>query len=183
MRQVAGEPGNQMPIQHLARGIREVGQLQQQEAHEKFATDAVEANHRRSGHSYQRCHQRPWVEPPIHGVFDQSHVQRCKNGEQQNLGYAEHAKAQIKAHVGDAVLQGAYQQHRAHKARFYLPPPGQRQKDQARQHHAGKHGKITVDVTGQILAYQAERERLDKRDDDQIAHGCLSKIKVGTLAG
>ncbi len=183
VRQVAGVACYQVAVQHLAGGVGEVGQLQQQEADEELAADGVEADHRRAGHRHQRCQQGPRVEAPAHGVFDQRHVQRRENGEQQHLRHGEHAKAQVQADVGDAVLQRADQQHRAHEARLDLAPAGQRQEYQASQHHAREHGKVAVDVPGQVLADQAEGKRLDQRDDYQVAHGCLSWIKAATLAG
>ncbi|MNM70184.1 hypothetical protein D3C81_818080 [compost metagenome] len=133
VRQVTGVARDQVAVQHLAGGIGEVGQLQQQEADEELAADAVEADHRGTGYRHQRSQQCPWVETPVHGVFDQRHVQRREDGEQQHLWHREYAEAQVQADVGDAVLQGTDQQHRAHEARFDLAPAGQRQEYQAGQ--------------------------------------------------
>ncbi|MCY1175301.1 hypothetical protein D9M73_155330 [compost metagenome] len=172
--QVAGMASDQVTVQHLASGVGKVGQLQQQEADEELAADAVEADHGGARYRNQRGQQRPRVEATVQGVFDQRPVQRREDGEQQHFWHREHAETQVQADVGDAVLQRADQQHPAHEARLDVTPAGQRQEHQAGQQHPGEHCEIAVDVPGQVLADQAEGKRLDQRDDYQVAHGCLS---------
>ncbi len=116
VRLVAGVARHQMLVQHLPGGIGEVGQLQQQEAHEEVRVDAVVADHHRACHRHQRRQQAPGVEAPVQGVFDQGHMQRREDGEQQYFRHRQHAKAQVQAHVGDAELQRTDQQHAAHEA-------------------------------------------------------------------
>ncbi|MNZ52894.1 hypothetical protein D3C78_707580 [compost metagenome] len=165
MRQVAGVARDQVPVQHLAGGIGEVGQLQQQEADEEVRADAVEADHCRARHRHQGRHQRPGIEAPVQGIFDQGHMQGREDGEQQHFRHGQHPEAQVQTDIGNAVLQGADQQHRAHEARLDLTPAGQRQEHQPGQHYPRQHGEIAVDMTCQVLADQAEGKRLDQCDD------------------
>ncbi|MNE61985.1 hypothetical protein D3C80_1572370 [compost metagenome] len=165
MRQVAGVARDQVAVQYLPGGIGEVGQLQQQKADEEVRADAVEANHRRTGNRHQRRHQRPGVEAPVQGIFDQGHVQGREDSEQQHLRHGQHTKAQVQADIGDAVLQRTDQQHRTHEAWFDLTPAGQRQEHQPGQQHPRQHCEIAVDMPRQVLADQAEGKRLDQRDD------------------
>ncbi|MNE97959.1 hypothetical protein D3C80_1964000 [compost metagenome] len=80
MRQVARVAGHQVFVQHLPGRIGEVGQLQQQEAHEEIRVDPVVANHRRAGHGHQRRNQCPGIEATVQRVFDQGHVQGRQDG-------------------------------------------------------------------------------------------------------
>ena len=164
MRQIARVFGHQVLVQHLPRGIGEVGQLQQQEAHEEVRVDPVEANHRCAAYRHQCCDQRPRVEAPVQRVFDQGHVQRREDGEQQHLRHRQHAKAQVQADVGHAELQRADQQHAAHEPRLHRTPASQRDEHQPGQHHTHQHREVTVDMPGQVFADQTEGKRLDKRD-------------------
>ena len=155
-----------MAVQHLPGGVGEVGQLQQQKPCEELATDSVEADHGSACHCDQRRHQCPGVEASVQGIFDQRHVQRRQDGEQQHLRHGEHAEAQVQADVGNAVLQCADHQHSAHERGRYVTPAGQRQKDQTGQQYSGEHGEVAVDVAGEVFADHVEGERLDERDDD-----------------
>ena len=163
MRQFGGIARHQTPVQHLTGGIGEVGQLQQQEAFKEVPADAVKADHCRPRYSHHRRYQRPGVEAPVKGVLNQCHVQRREDGEQQDFGHREHAKAQVQTDVGDAELQGTDQQHAAHETGFHLAPAGQRDKHQPGQYHPHQHCKVAVDVSSQILTNQAEGKRLNQR--------------------
>ncbi|MNS73520.1 hypothetical protein D3C72_1069630 [compost metagenome] len=165
VRQVTGVARDQVTVQHLPGRIGEVGQLQQQETDKEVRADAVETNDCRTRHRDQRCHQCPRVEAPVQGIFDQGHVQRREDGEQQHFRHGQHPETQVQANIGDAVLQRADQQHRAHEARLDLTPAGQGQKHQSGQQYPRQHGEVTVHMSSQVLADQAEGKRLDQRDD------------------
>ncbi|MNV72837.1 hypothetical protein D3C71_1659520 [compost metagenome] len=109
MRQIARVARDQMFIEHLPGGVGEVGQLQQQEAHEEVRVDPVKANHRRPRHRHQRRDQGPGIEATIERIFDQGHVQRREDSEQQHFRHRQYAKAQVQADVGHAELQRADQ--------------------------------------------------------------------------
>ena len=165
MRQVAWVAFHQVLVHHLPSGVGEVGQLQQQEATEEVRGDLVETNHRRPGHGHQCRHQCPRVEAPIKGVFDQGHMQWREDGEQQHLRHRQHAKAQVQANVGHTELQRADHQHAAHERRFHRAPAGQWDKYQPGQQYAHQHREVTVDVTGEVFADQAEGKCLNQGDN------------------
>ncbi|MOA34381.1 hypothetical protein D3C78_1557510 [compost metagenome] len=138
--------------------------MQQQEPHEEVRVDPVKANHRRPRHRHQCRDQGPGIEATIQSIFDQGHVQRREDGEQQHFRHRQYAKAQVQADVGHAELQGADQQHAAHERRLHRAPAGQRDEHQPCQEHTHQHREVTVDMTGQVFADQTEGKRLDQRD-------------------
>ncbi|MNN90974.1 hypothetical protein D3C81_2090150 [compost metagenome] len=89
-------------------------------------------------------------------------MQGRENGEQQDLRHRQHPEAQVQAHIGYAELQRADHQHCPHEARLDLTPARQRQEHQPGQQHPDQYREIAVDVSGQVLADQAEGKRLNQ---------------------
>ena len=165
----------QATAQHLPRREARVGHLQQEEPGQVLAGERLEADQDAAADRDQRGGERPAVEAPLQGVVEQGHVDRRQHGEQQDLRHRQHAEAAIKAQVGDAELQGASEPEPAQQGCRQPAPAQQRDEDERGDGDADEDGKITVDLAGQVLADQAEREGPEDGDDDQVGHRLAAK--------
>ena len=105
-----------------------------------------------------------------HGVVEQGNVDGRQYGEKQHFLYGQHVEAAVQAKVGNAELQGACQPEAAHQRGGQASPDAQRDENRCRYRDARQHGKITIDLGGQVLANQAERKCPENRDNNQVTH-------------
>ncbi len=84
-------------------------------------------------------------------------------------GTVRHLETAVQAQVGDAKLQGTCQPEPAQQRTGQTTPEREGGKDQGGDADANEHGKVAVDLAGQVLPDQAEREGPQGGDDREAA--------------
>ncbi len=166
-----GVAGQQVAAQHLPGGKGEVGDLQEHKAPQVVPGEGLETDDDPTTHGDRRRHQRPRVEATRQGIVDHGDVDGREHREQQHLGHGQHLETAVQAQVGDAKLQGTCQPEPAQQRTGQTTPEREGGKDQGGDADANEHGKVAVDLAGQVLPDQAEREGPQGGDDEKLLHG------------